>query len=120
MVPEDVDLRQELIRLTHDAPYAGHPGIGKTLELLKRTYSWRGMKKDVSYYIKTCTACQQSKIFPTKKTGLLQPIPPSSAPWEEVTADLIIGLPSSKGYDSILVVVDRFTKRAHLSLRQAI
>ncbi len=113
VVPEDVSLRTELIQLTHDTPYAGHPGIDKTLELLKRNYYWYGMKSDVIKYVKSCLNCQQSKIYPRRKAGLLQPIPPSTIPWDEITADLIVGLPPSDGYDSVFVVVDRFTKRAH-------
>ena len=31
-------------------------------------------------------------------------------PWEGVTMDFIIGLPKSKGYGLIIVVVDRFLK----------
>ena len=31
-------------------------------------------------------------------------------PWEHILVDLITGLPISKGYDAIMVMVDRFTK----------
>jgi hypothetical protein len=34
-------------------------------------------------------------------------------PWEHVTADMVVKLPPSNGSDSILVVVDRFSKQAH-------
>ena len=33
--------------------------------------------------------------------------------WTHISADLITKLPLAKGYGSILVVVDRFTKMAH-------
>ena len=34
--------------------------------------------------------------------------------WEEVGIDFIVGLPrTQRGYDSILVIVDRLTKVAH-------
>jgi hypothetical protein len=113
VVPEDVSLRTEIIRLTHDTPYAGHPGIEKTQELVRRNYFWNSVNTDVSNYVRTCPTCQQTKVYPSKPHGRLQPIPPSSIPWEEITADLIVALPESNGYDSILVVVDRFTKRSH-------
>lgn len=35
------------------------------------------------------------------------------APWEWITYNLIVKLPKSNGYDSILVVVDRFSKMGH-------
>ena len=49
--------------------------------------------------------------------GLLGAEVPSSAPWEDITLDFITDLPPSellgRVYDSILVIVDRFTKMAH-------
>jgi len=33
--------------------------------------------------------------------------------WTHISADFIMKLPLVQGYDSILVVVDRFTKMAH-------
>ena len=44
--------------------------------------------------------------------GLLEPLPIAERPWESVTMDFIISLPKSKGYGSIIVVVDRFFKYA--------
>jgi len=41
---------------------------------------------------------------------------PNSIPekaWTHISADFITKLPLAQGYDSILVVVDRFTKMAH-------
>jgi hypothetical protein len=42
--------------------------------------------------------------------------PPSSEPWKEITADLIIELPPSQGFNAILVVVNHFMKQAHFIL----
>jgi len=33
--------------------------------------------------------------------------------WTHISADFITKLPLAQGYDSILIVVDRFTKMAH-------
>jgi transposase InsO family protein len=44
----------------------------------------------------------------------LQSLPISEGKWEDISMDFIVGLPkTSKGYDSIWVIVDRFTKVAH-------
>jgi hypothetical protein len=40
IVPSDVSLQTEIIQLTHDAPHIRHPGIGKTVELVKHNYWW--------------------------------------------------------------------------------
>ena len=113
LVPDDVSLRTQIIRQFHTTPTAGHPGVAKTLELIQRNYFWPSISIHVANFVKSCPECQQTKIFPSKVSGLLQPIPPSTIPWEEVTADFIVELPVSEGNDTILVVVDRCTKRAH-------
>jgi len=113
VVPEDVSLRTEIIRLAHSSPHAGHPGIDKTYDLISRDYFWKTLRSDVSDFVKSCPQCQQTKIFPSRPTGTLQPLPPPSEAWEEISADLIVELPNSNGYDAVFVVVDRFTKRAH-------
>jgi hypothetical protein len=108
-----VSLRLEIIRLTHDVPHTGHPGVKKTVELFRRTYCWPSLRRDVAEYIGTCIPCQQTKVFPSQASGLLNLLPPPKEPWEQVTADFIVELPKSQGYDAILVAADRHTKRAH-------
>ena len=113
VVPEDVSLRTEIIRLAHSSPHAGHPGIDKTYDLVHRDYVWDSLRRDVISFVNSCPHCQQTKTFPSRPSGKLQPLPPPSEAWEEITADLIVHLPESNGFDAIFVVVDRFTKRAH-------
>ncbi|WVZ84399.1 hypothetical protein U9M48_031436, partial [Paspalum notatum var. saurae] len=45
---------------------------------------------------------------------MLQPLEVPARKWENIHMDFIVGLPpTQKGYDSIWVVIDRFTKAAH-------
>jgi hypothetical protein len=49
-----------------------------------------------------------------KPAGLLMPLEIPPRPWFSISMDLIVELPETKqGFDSVLVVVDRFTKLAH-------
>jgi transposase InsO family protein len=44
------------------------------------------------------------------KAGLLHPLEVPQGPWQDISADFTTDLPLSNGFDSILVVVDRFSK----------
>lgn len=111
--------KRRIIHMYHDRRTAGHPGITRTLELIKRNHGWRGMKKDVKDHIRACDTCAKAKHSRLRKYGLLQPLEVPSRPWASITMDFITKLPLSeelvtrKKYDAILVVVERLTKYAH-------
>ena len=48
------------------------------------------------------------------KFGKLMPLPIPTGPWKSLVMDFIVKLPCSNGFDSILVIVDRFSKMCHL------
>ncbi|CAI7929327.1 unnamed protein product, partial [Closterium sp. NIES-54] len=49
-----------------------------------------------------------------EKAGLLQPLPVPEQPWQVVSLDFITGIPStSRGHDSIIVMIDKFSKMVH-------
>lgn len=117
-VPCESSIRAEVLRMHHDDPLAGHFGVRRTLELLQRKFFWTSMRRDVKSYIATCTECQRGKARRHRPYGEMASFPPPSRPWQEITMDFITDLPPSKSlrygkaFDSILVIVDRFTKMA--------
>ncbi|KAJ9514703.1 hypothetical protein QJQ45_028419 [Haematococcus lacustris] len=114
MVPNDPELREYILHEMHDAAYAGHVGITKTLERLSRVFYWDTMRADVRHYVTTCDACQRDKSSTLKPGGLLNPLSIPDYRWESVSMDLITKLPSaSHGYDAICVFVDRLSKMVH-------
>lgn len=111
-VPEG-PLRLQVLQARHDLPAAGHFGFNKTMELLSRDFWWPQMWKTVKDYTKTCDVCSRSKVPRHRPYGLLQPLSVPKRPWSSISMDFITDLPNSKGFDAILVVVDRLTKMAH-------
>ncbi|CAI7822304.1 unnamed protein product, partial [Closterium sp. NIES-54] len=113
-VPNYAPLWQILLEEFHDVPYTGHFGSNKTLAGIAKYYYWPRMAADVQQFVTSCDTCQQMKSSKQKKTGLLQPLPVPEQPWQVVSLDFITGLPStSRGHDSILVVIDKFSKMGH-------
>jgi hypothetical protein len=61
-----------------------------------------------------CNVCQRVKAEHWRPVGLLHPLKIPEWKWEDICMDFITGLPrTSKGYDSVWVIVDRLTKVAH-------
>lgn len=71
------------------------------------------MKPMIKAWIQACTTCHQAKPDRSKYPRLLQPLLISDQAWQVITMDFIEGLPSSKKFDCILVVVDKLTRYAH-------
>ncbi|WVZ05361.1 hypothetical protein V8G54_018707 [Vigna mungo] len=110
---------RELYAITsvyHSTPLAGHPGVARTFGKLAANFFWAKMHQGVYTFVTQCEICQQTKIPAQKPTGLLQPIPPPTKYWENLSLDFIVGLPSYQGNSTILVVVDRFSKAAHFGM----
>ena len=109
-VPDNDSLRMNIISSHHDSPVASHLGYQKTQELIERQYYWPGLASDVHSYVAQCDCCARFKGSNTKPTGSAVPLQPSTMPWVDVSADFIIDLPLSNGFDSILTVIDHFSK----------
>ncbi|CEL59046.1 hypothetical protein RSOLAG1IB_12248 [Rhizoctonia solani AG-1 IB] len=109
LVPDTGDLREDLLRIYHDSPMAGHPGRQQTLELLSRAYYWPGIRADVYLHVDGCETYQRIRL-PKAKLIPAQPLEIPLRPWQHVSYDMITDLPKDCPYDCILVIVDSFTK----------
>ena len=114
VVPNQAALRTRLLELYYDAPTAGHFGVDKTYAALRQFYYWPSMKRDITEYVQCCVVCLSSKAKRHKPYGSLESLPLPSKPMEELSMDFVTGLPEvlheGKLVDSILVIVDRFTR----------
>jgi hypothetical protein len=74
------------------------------------------MAQSVKRYVRSCDSCQRNKPSNQRPLGLLTPLRVPTDRWEQITMDFIVQLPrTNQGYDSIVVFVDRLSKRVHLA-----
>ena len=81
---------------------------------MSKRYYWPRMKEEIAHFVKTCVKCQMNRASYQKQVGLLQPLPILPGPWHCVSMDFITSLSELQGYDAIFVMVDRFSKLAHM------
>jgi len=105
--------QQHIMQAMHSSGIGGHFGIHVTYSRIKQLFAWPKMKQDIQDYVKSCSICQQAKVEHVRLPGLLDPLPVPSQPWTVVSLDFIEGIPQSNRYNTILVVVDKFTKYGH-------
>jgi hypothetical protein len=106
-------LRTKIIAALHDIIVGGHSGSLAIYHRVKRLFLWKGLESDVKLFVQQCLVCQHAKSKRVLSPGLLQPLPIPHGAWQDFTMDFIEGLPKSEGCDTILVVVDKYSKYAH-------
>ncbi|GAU36128.1 hypothetical protein TSUD_292880 [Trifolium subterraneum] len=109
-------LLAELLKEFHETPMGGHSSYLRTYRRLAENLYWVGMQRTVREYVRSCDICQRHKYEATTPGGLLQPLPIPNAVWEDISMDFITGLPKSRGFEAILVIVDRLSKYSHFVL----
>ena len=88
----------------------GHFGMTRTREIITREYYWRGVTKDVEYYIQRCDRCQCRKSISIQKTrAKLRSVPVPKKVWYQISIDLM-QMSECRGYKYILGVQDYFSK----------
>uniref|UniRef100_A0A1A8HXK5 Gypsy retrotransposon integrase-like protein 1 n=1 Tax=Nothobranchius kuhntae TaxID=321403 RepID=A0A1A8HXK5_NOTKU len=107
-------MRGKVIHWAHTGKFSIHPGVSRTLALIKRSFWWPSIYKDVKEYVLACHVCAQHKGNNRSPAGLLCPLPVLSRPWSHIALDFVCGLPASRGFNTILTIVDRFSKACHL------
>ncbi|KEP45888.1 putative Transposon Tf2-1 polyprotein, partial [Rhizoctonia solani 123E] len=108
-VPDNENLKRDLIASFHDAPAAGHLGQQRTLELISRQYHWPGIRARVYEHVESCEECQRNRL-PKNPSIPLKLLEVPDRPWQHMSYDMITGYPNDRGQDAILVIVDSFSK----------
>ena len=71
------------------------------------------MKFDVKRRCEECLTCQRNKILALLPVGLLVSLEIPQQVLSDISMDFIEGLPKAKGFEVVLVVVDRLSKYVH-------
>jgi hypothetical protein len=88
VVPQDVEVRQQILDEAHLSRYSIHPGSTKMYHDLKQHYWWTKMKIEIARYVAKCDTCRRVKAIHLKAAGPLQSLPIPTWKWK-----VIIGLP---------------------------
>ncbi|GFV11755.1 retrovirus-related Pol polyprotein from transposon opus [Trichonephila clavipes] len=104
--------RTEVLRLAHTSVFSSHMGPKKTLERIKYSFFWEGLRADVKKFCESCKECQLTRSVRIKDRSPITPAARPELPFQVVNMDLIgpIDPPSSKGHKYILCLVDQHTR----------
>ena len=99
--------RHNLVSSIHSSLALGHSGFFHTYSSLSRDYWWLGMSSFICRFVSGCTLCQQMKVNTHPTVPTLCPLSSSCThPFQQLSVDLVTGLPLSGGFDSLMVMVD--------------
>ena len=113
-VPAAPGLRDDILREFHCTSIAGHYGAPKVMAAVQQWYFWPNMSADVTRFVQACPVCQLKKSTPQPRVHVY-PLPVPSKPFTHITLDWVLVQPSAgrkNKHDSLLNVIDRFTKYA--------
>ena len=114
VVPSNEELRRKILNEAHHSKLSIHPDSNKMYHELCHLYWWSNIKQNITKYVMECNTYGRVKADHMHTPRYLQPLPIPVWKWEDISMDFIMGLPrTSKGYNSIWVIVDRLTKSAH-------
>ncbi|POM69861.1 Putative retroelement [Phytophthora palmivora] len=110
VVPNDEDLKYDILLEAHVAPMCCHLGREKAYQVVSQTFWLPRMCKWVAHYVKTCEHPSDHASAP------LQSLPVSADCWKSMSFDFVFGLPADvKTNTGILVFVCRLSKMVHLA-----
>ena len=94
-------LRPEVFKSLHDE--MGHLGRGRTLDLVRSRFFWPGMVTETERYVSICKRC------PRCKASMVPESVSTTEPMELLCIDYL-SLEPAKGFGSVLVITDHFSK----------
>ncbi|KAK8771069.1 hypothetical protein V5799_025687 [Amblyomma americanum] len=106
------DMRENVLRLGHDAIRAGHQGVQRTVSRITEEFFWPGVQSDVKRFVRSCDVCQRT--VPKGRVGpvALGKMPAIDLPFQRVAIDIVgpISPVSAKGNRYVFTLVDVATR----------
>jgi hypothetical protein len=74
VIPQDRDLRKEILDEAHLSKFTIHPGSTKMYRDLRGNFWWSNMKGEIAEYVFGCNTCQRIKASHLKTAGQMEPL----------------------------------------------
>ena len=71
-VPENDQVKEQIVREMHNTPYSAHPGIQRTIAKVRRSFYWKRMLGDIRQFLENCPVCRMEKSDHMVAKGKLQ------------------------------------------------
>lgn len=110
-----LSLRNKLIEQIHGITTYHHPGVRRTVGLIKKLYSWSGIQTDTAQYIKSCLACQRIRPGLENLQGIITAHKPGLKPFSRVYMDTFKFTLDDTHYN-FLTVIDFYTRWAEVMI----
>ncbi|KAH9078578.1 hypothetical protein Ae201684P_019659 [Aphanomyces euteiches] len=104
---------RRVLQLCHDSPLAGHFGVARTLDRVRRVAYWHGWRSDVHEYCRVCVRCGAAKGSRPWRQGRLQrmPIYLLRGPFNFLVVDALGPFPITPRENRyVLIFIDYFTR----------
>ena len=102
-----LDLRNTVLKISHDLPISGHFSHRKTYAKIAEYYFWPGMTVDILNFCKSCDSCQRLGSKGRIRKAEMLKMPVISTPFERVAIDIVGPLgKSSDNHRYILTIID--------------
>ena len=103
-------LRSAILKFHHGAPWSAHLGTNKCFKMIARKFYWKGCRRDVRKWIKSCLVCARRKPHRPTQAGKRQSLG-ASAPFRTVAIDCVGPYtPDADGNCYLLTGIDVFTR----------
>ena len=109
---EGVSLREFILHSVHES--LGHFSAAKCYRYAVAFFWWPQMRNDFILFIRSCDKCQKNKEPTTLPSGDPLTLPLPTEAYQSLAIDFAGPFPKSENFDSIFVILDRFTSYTHL------